>query len=76
MNELETPRRTIDEIPLRTLRSPEAETSHWEYVYGPTDEWHLTCSACGKPIYRGQEAWITEDATGNYVKAECCVPRA
>jgi Zn-finger protein len=55
------------------LRSIEA--SKWEYVYGPTNEWHLTCSTCGNPIYRGQEALITEDAEGRYVRAcQSCPP--
>lgn len=51
-------------------------STHWENVYGPTGDWHLTC-LCGQPIYPGEGALITEDAEGDYVQAvgTCCVPR-
>lgn len=63
------------ETPVDLAAVQATETSHWEYVYGPTDEWHLTCFRCARPIYRDQEALITEDAAGDYVRAVCCVPR-
>lgn len=42
-----------------------------EYVHGPADNWHLTCSGCRSAIHSGALAEVSETASGDYVRARC-----
>lgn len=54
-------------------QSEQQQQSPWhrEFLYGPTDDWHLVCAECGRHLRAGEEAWVQDDEAGNGTFARC-----